>query len=73
MLTFDDARRVYKIGELAKELDRSTLTIKKWEESGLIPQAKRDSRGWRYYTEDDIKEIKAILSKEDYFVRHSSA
>ena len=61
MLTFDDERRMYKIGELAKELDRSTLTIKKWEESGLIPVARRDSRGWRCYTEGDISKIKEIL------------
>ena len=73
MLTFDDTRRVYKIGELARELDRSTLTIKKWEESGLIPKAKRDSRGWRYYTDEDIKAIKTILGKQDYFVRSSTA
>ena len=71
MLTFDDSRR-YRIGELAKELDRSTLTIKKWEENGLIPEAKRDSRGWRYYTEEDINEIKVILKKHNYFAKRSS-
>jgi DNA-binding transcriptional MerR regulator len=71
MLTFDDSRR-YRIGELAKELDRSTLTIKKWEENGLIPEAKRDSRGWRYYTEGDINEIKIILKKHNYFAKRSS-
>lgn len=71
MLTFDDERRMYKIGELAKELDRSTLTIKKWEESGLIPEAKRDSRGWRYYTESDISKIKEILKASKYFVNSS--
>ena len=73
MLTFDDTRRVYKIGELAKELDRSTLTIKKWEEIGLIPKAKRDSRGWRYYTDDDISEIRTILREHDYFAGRSTA
>ncbi len=71
MLTFDDERRMYKIGELAKELDRSTLTIKKWEESGLIPEAKRDSRGWRYYTEGDIIRIKKILKESKYFANSS--
>lgn len=68
MLSFDDAGKTYRISELAKELDRSTLTIKKWEESGLIPIAKRDSRGWRYYTEADIEEIKRVLEKHNYFV-----
>lgn len=72
MLTFDTAGRIYRIGELAKELDRSTLTIKKWEESGLIPKARRDSRGWRYYTEDDINAIKNILEKHEYFVKNSA-
>ena len=72
MLIFDSERRIYKIGELAKELDRSTLTIKKWEESGLIPKARRDSRGWRYYTEDDIGRIKEILRDSKYFVRSSA-
>ena len=72
MLTFDTSGRIYRIGELAKELDRSTLTIKKWEEGGLIPKAKRDSRGWRYYTEDDIKEIKIMLEEQDYFVKNSA-
>ena len=72
MLSFDDLGRIYRIGELAKELDRSTLTIKKWEENGLIPTAKRDSRGWRYYTEEDIGRIKNILEEHDYFARKSA-
>ena len=71
MLSFDDVGRTYRIGELARELDRSTLTIKKWEAGGLLPRAKRDSRGWRYYTEDDINEIKRILEEHDYFVKGS--
>ena len=69
MLSFDDVGRTYRIGEVARELDRSTLTIKKWEASGLIPEAKRDSRGWRYYTEDDINEIKRILEEHQYFAK----
>lgn len=72
MLTFDDESRRYKIGELAKELDRSTLTIKKWEENGIIPKAKRDSRGWRYYTTEDIRNIKEILRESDYFAKRST-
>lgn len=71
MLSFDDAGRTYRIGELAKELDRSTLTIKKWEAKGLIPSARRDSRGWRFYTEDDVNEIKNVLEEHGYFVKSS--
>ena len=71
MLIFNDAGKVYKISGLAKELDRTPLTIKKWEKGGLIPKARRDSRGWRYYTEEDVNEIKRILEEHDYFVRRS--
>ena len=69
MLIFSDFGRTYKISDLARELDRSQLTIKRWEASGLIPKARRDSRGWRYYTEDDIKEIIRIVKENDYFTK----
>ena len=72
MLTFDDAGRVYRISELARELDRSTLTVKKWEEIGLIPKARRDSRGWRYYTRQDIDGIKSALAEQNYLVKSSA-
>jgi len=67
--TLVDERKVYRIGELAKELDRRQLTIKRWESLGLIPKAKRDTRGWRYYTEDDIKSIVRIVRENNYFVK----
>jgi len=69
MLIFNDPERTYAISELAKELDRSILTIKRWEASGLIPKARRDSRGWRYYTENDIKEIIRIVKENNYFIK----
>jgi DNA-binding transcriptional MerR regulator len=67
MLTFNEPVRIYKINELAKKLDRIPLTIKRWEASGVIPKARRDSRGWRYYTEDDVKEIIRIVKENSYF------
>jgi len=67
MLTSNVPGRIYKINELAKELDRSTNTIKRWEARGLIPKAKRDSRGWRYYTADDVKSIVRMVKENNYF------
>lgn len=64
MLVFGDSGRTYRIGEVAKEVDRSTITLKKKEAAGIIPKAKRDTRGWRYYTEDDIEEIRRLLEEE---------
>jgi len=57
MLEFEEKEKL-TIGELAKELDRTVLTIKKWERSGLIPKAKKNSRGWRYYTAEDINKMR---------------
>lgn len=63
MLFFEPDEKRYKIGELAKRLNRSTLTVRIWEGNNLIPKAERDSRGWRYYTEDDIERIVEIAIK----------
>ena len=67
MSSFIEAGKIYRIGELAKELDRRPLTIKRWESLGLIPKARRDSRGWRYYTREDVKGIIAKVKENNYF------
>jgi len=54
----------YKIKDLAKELGVSIQTIKNYEASGTLPNAKRDAKGWRYYTEEDILKIKALFQEE---------
>ena len=48
----------YRLIDIAREIDRDKSTIIRWEDLGLIPAAKRDSRGWRYYND---KEVKAII------------
>jgi hypothetical protein len=70
MLTSSGKGKIYRIGQLAKELDRHAITVKRWEEEGLIPKARRDSRGWRYYTEAEVREIKRIVEERNYFVRN---
>src|SRR3989338_6187474 len=60
-------KNVYKIKDLVHALDRDKTTILRWEKQGLIPQAKRDSRGWRYYTEDDYHTIVRKVKSSHYF------
>jgi DNA-binding transcriptional MerR regulator len=67
MFTSNEFGKIYKISELAKKLDRSPLTIKRWEARRVIPRAKRDSRGWRYYTEDEVKELIKKVKENNYF------
>jgi DNA-binding transcriptional MerR regulator len=61
------AAKLYKIGDLALRLDRSILTIKRWEKQGLIPKARKDSRGWRVYTEDELQAILKKVRESNYF------
>jgi DNA-binding transcriptional MerR regulator len=59
--------KTYRIQDLAEKIDRSKLTVMRWEEQKVLPRAKRDSRGWRYYTEEDIKKIVKLVKKTGYF------
>ena len=57
----------YRLKDILKCVDRNKTTLLRWEDEGLIPKAKRDSRGWRCYTEKDIKEIIDLIKKTNYF------
>ena len=62
----------YSINDIVKRVGRNKTTVLRWEEQGLIPMAKRDSRGWRYYTKEDVDYIVNLVKKTDYF-RNGSA
>ncbi len=49
------------ISEVADIVGVSTKTITRWEKLGRTPKAKRDWRGWRVYSETDLKGIKNFL------------
>ena len=57
----------YRINDIAKQIDRDKTTIIRWENENLIPKAKRDSRGWRYYSERDVMRIVGLVKKTNYF------
>jgi len=57
----------YRLNDILKEIDRNKTTVLRWEAQKLIPKAKRDSRGWRCYTEKDIKKIVNKVKKTKYF------
>lgn len=49
-----------KIGEVAKLIGRSAQTIKRWEDTGKIPQSTRQkSNNWRIYSPSDVETIKS--------------
>ena len=61
------SRERYYLKEILIRIDRNKTTLIRWEESGLIPKAKRDSRGWRYYTEQEIEYILKRIKETNYF------
>lgn len=49
------------ITEVATQLGVSPKTIMRWEKAGKVKKAKRDWRGWRIYSEDDVALMKNLL------------
>ena len=57
----------YRLKDIEEKIDRDKTTIIRWEKNGLIPQAKRDSRGWRYYSRDEVSNIVNRVLTTNYF------
>lgn len=56
------------IRELAEALNRRPHTIRCWERYGILPKrlhGKRSDRGWRYWTPEQVEEIKAWMVQVD--------
>ncbi len=57
----------YYLKDILKKIDRNKTTLIRWEAVGLIPKAKRDSRDWRYYAEEEVQSIVQLVKETDYF------
>ena len=49
------------ITEVARELGVTTKTITRWEKAGKIKAAKRDWKGWRVYSSQELEEMKSFV------------
>ena len=49
------------ITETAKKVGITPKTLMRWEKAGKIRKSKRDWRGWRFYEENDLTEIKRFF------------
>ncbi|MBI4003959.1 MAG: MerR family transcriptional regulator [Candidatus Omnitrophica bacterium] len=58
MMTLDSR---LSITEVARQLGVTAKTITRWEKAGKIKRAKRDWRGWRTYSKEDVEEMKTLL------------
>ncbi|MEA3449423.1 MAG: MerR family transcriptional regulator [Patescibacteria group bacterium] len=57
----------YRLKDIEDKIDRDKTTLIRWEKSGFIPRAKRDSRGWRYYDKEQVSRIVKKILSTDYF------
>ncbi len=49
------------ITEVAEQLGVSTKTITRWEKAGKVKKAKRDWKGWRVYSSEDLEEMRGFV------------
>lgn len=57
----------YRLNDILKKIDRNKNTFLRWEANKLVPKAKKDSRGWRFYTESDVNKIVRLIKTTNYF------
>lgn len=60
--------RIIYIREAAGLLNRQMTTLRKWDQTNVLPvhlRPKRGSRDWRYWTEEQIEGIKEWIRKTD--------
>ncbi len=51
----------YKTSEICDKYDISRATLFRWESQGILSGVERDWRGWRLYTESNLKTIDKII------------
>ena len=49
---------IYTISEAARELSLSAEWLREGEKRGVLPLARRDRNGHRYYTQADIERLR---------------
>ena len=49
------------ITDVAEKIGVTAKTIVRWEKSGKIRKPKRDWKGWRFYSEDDVADIQRFV------------
>lgn len=55
-------KRYYKIGEVAKAFDVNTSLIRFWEKEFDIIQPKKNAKGNRLFTSEDVENLKLIYN-----------
>ena len=57
----DNTEKSINASTVCKEFDITKNTLFKWEREGKISKVKKDWRGWRVFSEENIDEIRGII------------
>ena len=60
----NDTSKALSTHEVCRRLDISKRTLQNWEKAGTIPQTKRDWRGYRVFTENDVERIREVIGRK---------
>jgi DNA-binding transcriptional MerR regulator len=60
-----NGQRYYTASEVCREVDISRPTLFRWLKRGVLTRLHRDRRGWRMFTEDDLRNIRLEAGRID--------
>ena len=58
-----NGQRYYETSEVCQKAGISRPTLFRWLKRGMLHRLHRDRRGWRLFTEDDLRKIQAEANK----------
>jgi len=67
-----NGQRYYETSEVCQKAGISRPTLFRWLKRGILHRLHRDRRGWRLFTEDNLRKIQAEANKveaEDFSLR----
>lgn len=58
-----NGQKYYKTSEACKKAGISRATLFRWLKEGILDKYRKDRRGWRIFTEEDMEKIRAQAKK----------
>lgn len=65
-----NGKTYYRTIDACRRAGISRATLFRWLKSGILPEAYKDRRGWRLFTERDLQKIEAEAFKIDPCYTH---
>ncbi len=58
-----DGQHFYSTTETCQKMGISRATLYRWLRKGLISKQRKDRRGWRLFTDEDLQKIQAEIGR----------